>query len=145
MRLNVLGQFRISAIMIHDEDGGVSLDSYCCLYYIVDVSCRCRRMLKRYMYMLRMWGYVRSRVSVVSIATGYGLDDRGFGVKVPVGVRIFSSPRRPARLSGPPNLPSNGYRGALSLGLTRPGRQADHSPPSSAEVKKMWIYTSTPL
>jgi hypothetical protein len=26
----------------------------------------------------------------------------------------------------------------------RPGREADHSPPTSAEVKKMWIYTSTP-
>jgi hypothetical protein len=24
------------------------------------------------------------------------------------------------------------------------GREADHSPPTSAEVKKMWIYTSTP-
>jgi hypothetical protein len=29
-------------------------------------------------------------------------------------------------------------------GLKRPGREADHSPPASAEVKKMWIYTSTP-
>jgi hypothetical protein len=29
-------------------------------------------------------------------------------------------------------------------GVKRPGREADHSPPSSAEVKKMWIYTSTP-
>jgi hypothetical protein len=36
--------------------------------------------------------------------TGYGLDDRGFGVQVPVGSRIFSSPRRPDRLWGPPNL-----------------------------------------
>jgi hypothetical protein len=26
----------------------------------------------------------------------------------------------------------------------RPGREVDHSPPTSAEVKKMWIYTSTP-
>jgi hypothetical protein len=28
-------------------------------------------------------------------------------------------------------------------GVTRPGREADHSPPASAEVKQMWIYTST--
>jgi hypothetical protein len=34
--------------------------------------------------------------------------------------------------------------GALSLGLKRPGREADHSPPSSAEVKNAWSYTSTP-
>jgi hypothetical protein len=31
-----------------------------------------------------------------------------------------------------------------SSGVKRPGREADHSPPTSAEVKKMWIYTSTP-
>jgi hypothetical protein len=34
--------------------------------------------------------------------------------------------------------------GAISLGVKRPGREADHSPPASAEVKKMWIYTTTP-
>jgi hypothetical protein len=34
--------------------------------------------------------------------------------------------------------------GALSLGVKRLGREVDHSPPISAEVKKMWIYTSTP-
>jgi hypothetical protein len=33
--------------------------------------------------------------------------------------------------------------GALYPGVKRPGREADHSPPTSAEVKKMWIYTST--
>jgi hypothetical protein len=75
--------------------------------------------------------------SVVGIATGYGLDDRGVGVRLLVGSRIFSSPRRPGRLWGPPNLLSNGYRGALSPGVKRPGREADHSPPASAEVKNM--------
>jgi hypothetical protein len=34
--------------------------------------------------------------------------------------------------------------GALSLGVKRPEREADHSPPSSAEVKFSWSYTSTP-
>jgi hypothetical protein len=29
-------------------------------------------------------------------------------------------------------------------GVKRPRREADHSPPTSAEVKKMLIYTSTP-
>jgi hypothetical protein len=32
----------------------------------------------------------------------------------------------------------------FSLGVKRPRREADHSPPSSAEVKNAWIYTSTP-
>jgi hypothetical protein len=36
-----------------------------------------------------------SRDSVVGIATGYGLNGRGVGVRVPIGVRFFSSPRRP--------------------------------------------------
>jgi hypothetical protein len=30
-------------------------------------------------------------------------------------------------------------------GVKRPGRVADHSPPSSAEVKNTWSYTSTPV
>jgi hypothetical protein len=33
--------------------------------------------------------------------------------------------------------------GALSSGVKRHGREADYSPPAIAEVKKMWIYTST--
>jgi hypothetical protein len=33
----------------------------------------------------------RSRDSVVGIATDYGLDDRGVGVHVPVGSRMFST------------------------------------------------------
>jgi hypothetical protein len=34
--------------------------------------------------------------------------------------------------------------GGFSLGLKRPGREADHSNPSSAKVKNVWHYTSTP-
>jgi hypothetical protein len=28
--------------------------------------------------------------------------------------------------------------------VKRPGREADHSPPANAEVKRNWMYTSTP-
>jgi hypothetical protein len=76
--------------------------------------------------------YSVSGDSAVGIATGYGLDDLGVGVRVPLGSRIFSSPRCPDRLWGPFSRLSNGYRGAKRL-----GREADHSPPTSAEVKEM--------
>jgi hypothetical protein len=46
----------------------------------------------------------RSRDSVVGMRLATGLNDRGVGVRVPVGARIFSSPRRSDRLCGPPNL-----------------------------------------
>jgi hypothetical protein len=46
----------------------------------------------------------------IGTATGYGLDDRGVAVRVPVGSTIFSSSRRPDQLWGPPNLLFNGYR-----------------------------------
>jgi hypothetical protein len=34
--------------------------------------------------------------------------------------------------------------GGFFDGVKRPGREADNSVPTSAEVKKTWIYTSTP-
>jgi hypothetical protein len=79
-----------------------------------------------------------SRESVVGTAIDYGLDDRGVGVRVPVGSRIFSSQRRPDRLWDPLNLLPNGYRGFFPRGVKLT------IPPTIAEVKKMWIYTSTP-
>jgi hypothetical protein len=39
---------------------------------------------------------------------------------------------------GPIQPPIQWVLGALSLGVKRPGREADHSPPNSAEVKKTW-------
>jgi hypothetical protein len=68
---------------------------------------------------------IKGRGSAVGI--GYGLDDRGIGVRVPVGPRIFTPPYRPDRLWGPPSLLYNGYR-ALFPGVKRQEREADHSP-----------------
>jgi hypothetical protein len=42
--------------------------------------------------------------SSVGISTGYGLDDQGGGSSSPGRVKIFTSPYRPDRLWGPPNL-----------------------------------------
>jgi hypothetical protein len=55
---------------------------------------------------------------------------------------LFSKSSRLALGSTQP--PIQWVPGALSARVKRPGREADHSPPTSAEVNKMWIYTSTP-
>jgi hypothetical protein len=83
------------------------------------------------------------RHSAVGIETGYRLNDRQVGVRVPVGSTIFTSPCRPDRLWGPPTSCTKGTGGSFPT-LKRPRREPDHSAPRSAEVKKMWIYTSTP-
>jgi hypothetical protein len=56
------------------------------------------------------------RDSVFDITTGNGLDDRGVGVRAPIGSRIFSSSRRPDRLWGPPNVLANGNGGLFPWG-----------------------------
>jgi hypothetical protein len=70
---------------------------------------------------------IEVRYSVVGRATGYGLDDQGIGVRVPVMSRIFSSPRRPDGLWGPASFPSNGHRRLIPPGVKRPGLETDHS------------------
>jgi hypothetical protein len=48
---------------------------------------------------------------------------------------------------GPTQPPIQWVPEALSLRVKRPGRKADHSPPSSAEVKEWvdeWSYIFTP-
>jgi hypothetical protein len=44
---------------------------------------------------------------------------------------------------GPTQPPIQWVPGTLSLRVNQPGREADHLPPSSAEVKNGWSYTST--
>jgi hypothetical protein len=82
-----------------------------------------------------------SRDRAVGIMTSYGLNNQEVGVRVPAGSRILSFPRRPDRLWGSHYMLSNGYHGLYPPVVARPGHEADHSPPTSAEAKKMWIYT----
>jgi hypothetical protein len=44
----------------------------------------------------------------------------------------------------PTQFPLQWVPGALSPGVRRPGREANHSPPTSAEIKETSIYTPTP-
>jgi hypothetical protein len=46
---------------------------------------------------------------------------------------------------GPTKPPTQWVQGALPGRVKRPGREADHSPPYSPEVKNAWRYTSTPI
>jgi hypothetical protein len=55
---------------------------------------------------------------------------------------LISTSSRP--VLGPTQPSLQWVPGALFLGVKRPGREPDHSPPS-AEVKNTWIYTFTPL
>jgi hypothetical protein len=93
---------------------------------------------------VRHKSYMVIRHSVVGIATAYRLDDRGGRSSNPGGGKnfLFSTSSRPAL--GPTQPPIQWVPGALSPGVKRPGREADHPPPTSAEVKKILIYTSTP-
>ena len=68
--------------------------------------------------------------SAVGIATGYGWTVRGSN---PGGGQIFRT--CPYRPWDPPSLLYKWYL-IFTGGKERPGRDADHSPPSSAVVKK---------
>jgi hypothetical protein len=72
------------------------------------------------------------------IATGYGLG--GPGIESRWGAR-FSAPVQP----GPGTHPASCTMGTGSFpGVKRPGRDADHPPPPSAEFENQYSYTSTP-
>jgi hypothetical protein len=84
---------------------------------------------------LHIW---KSCDSSVGTALGYGLDDRGSRVRFRrgLGIFLFTTASRPAL--GPTQPPIQWVPGDLSLGVKWPGRETDHSPPPSAEVKE-WV------
>jgi hypothetical protein len=76
-----------------------------------------------------------SRVSSGSILSDYGLDDRAIGVRSSAGAKDFSSSLCVQTGSAAhPASYTMGTGGHFPGGKARPGRDADHSPPSSAEV-----------
>jgi hypothetical protein len=86
-----------------------------------------------------------SRDSSVGIATGYGLDDRMIGIRFPARAGNFSLRYHVQNGSGahPASYPIG--TGGSFPGGKRPGREADHSSPSSAEVKEcVELYIHSP-
>jgi hypothetical protein len=74
--------------------------------------------------------------SSVSIVFDYGLDDRTIEVRSPAGAKDFSSNLCVQTGSGVHRASCTmDTRGPFPGGKARPGRDADHSPPSSAEVE----------
>jgi hypothetical protein len=63
-------------------------------------------------------------------------NQEGAGIRVPVGKKI------PLLHIHPTSYKMG--TGGFFPDVKRQGCEADHSPPNSDEVKKMWIYTSTP-
>jgi hypothetical protein len=84
---------------------------------------------KKGVHFKRSWG------SSVSIVSGYGLDDRAIEVRSPAGARDFSSNLCVQTGSAAhPVSCTMCTGGAFPGGKAQLGRDADHSPPSSAEV-----------
>jgi hypothetical protein len=72
----------------------------------------------------------------VGIALAYGLEIGvvGFDSRRKLGIFLFTTGSRTAL--GPIQPLIQWIAGALSLGVKGPRREADHSPPSSAEMKE---------
>jgi hypothetical protein len=85
-------------------------------------------------------GHTRKQLSGILLVCG--LDDGGFQSRQGLEIFLFTTVSRPAL--GPTQASLKWVLGALSLGVKRPGCEADHSPPSNADVKNAWSYTSAP-
>jgi hypothetical protein len=77
-----------------------------------------------------------SRGSSGSTVSDYGLDDRMIGFRSPAGAQDFSYSLCVQTGSGAQTASCTvGTGGPFTAAKVRPGRDADHSPPSSAEVE----------
>jgi hypothetical protein len=74
--------------------------------------------------------------------TGWKIGVLGSDFRRGVGIFLFTAASGTAL--GPTQPPIQWVSGVLSLGVKGPGRESDHSPLSSAEVKNAWRYTPTP-
>jgi hypothetical protein len=80
--------------------------------------------------------------SVQCWVMGWMIGVLGFDSERGLGIFLFTTASRTAL--GPTQPPIQWVRGALSLGVKQPGREDDHSPPSSAEVTMSWAIPPLP-
>jgi hypothetical protein len=66
----------------------------------------------------------------------------GFECRQGLGISLFTTMSISA--VGPTLLSIQWVSESLSLEVKRPGREADHSPPSSSEIKNAWSYICAP-
>jgi hypothetical protein len=77
---------------------------------------------------------VRERLDTPSYEGGWTIGVLDFESRRSLGIFLFTTAFRTAL--GPTRPPIQWVPGALCLGVKRPGREADQSPTSSAEVKE---------
>jgi hypothetical protein len=84
------------------------------------------------------------RGSSVSIVTRLRDGRSGFDSRQGQRRDFFSSSPNNILILRPTQPSMQWVQGAFIQGVKRPGREADHSPPSNTEVKNAWSYTSSP-
>jgi hypothetical protein len=91
------------------------------------------------------WSYLITK-PVATFRAGLGAEwwvgGGGFETRQELRIFLFTTASRPAL--GPTQPSIQWVQGALSLEVMRPAREANHSRPSSVEVKNVWGYTFTP-
>jgi hypothetical protein len=78
--------------------------------------------------------FIKQYLQISRVALDYWLDDRVPECQQGLGIFLFTTASRP--VLGPTQLPIQSVPAGLSLGVKRPGHEADHSPPFSADVKE---------
>jgi hypothetical protein len=83
-------------------------------------------------------------LGIVTMLRDGQLDNRGTVVRFPTGERNFYLLRSVQTCSGANPASYTMGIGGYSLRIKRPRREADHSPPSSAEVKNAGVTSPLP-
>jgi hypothetical protein len=79
-----------------------------------------------FLYLRSAWFPSGLHIRILHTLLTYGLDDWGSRVRFPTGAGIFLFTTASRTALGPTQPPIQWLPGALSLGVKRPGREADH-------------------